>query len=169
MSITLTNIEVKKLRTLHKQIKNQKTCDRIKAMLLLHKGFSAFEISEIPLIDEDTVRNWKRRFQEKLNFTSWLQDNYRSRTCDLSEDKIKLVKEYLTENIISDSKQVINFIDEQFKIKYSTAGIVSLLHRIGYEYKNTTLIPSKLNPEAQKDFKNKFEKLSNELKSDEAI
>jgi len=50
---------------------NQKKSDRIKAILLLNKGFSYEEIAEILLVDDTTVRRWHKIFSSKgiKNFT----------------------------------------------------------------------------------------------------
>jgi transposase len=61
----------------------------------------------------------------------------------LTFNQKQIIEKYLKYNIISDSKQVIAYVKKQLKIKYSHDGIVKLLHRMGYEYKKTKLIPSK--------------------------
>ena len=169
MNINLTDIEEKQLKELHKQIKDRRTCDMIKSVLLSNKGYSSFEISEILLIDEDTVRNWRKQFENKIFFSDWLKNNYKNYFGKLTKDKIQIVESFLKSNIISDSKQVIQFIKNNFFITYSTSGIVSFLHNLGYEYKNTVLIPSNYNPEKQKEFKAMYESLSDNLKHEEVI
>jgi len=169
MGINLTDIEEKQLKRMHKQIKDRKTCDMIKSILLLNKGYTAFEISEILLIDDDTVRNWQKQFENKKFFSDWLQNNYKSYSGKLTIDELKTVEEFLKSNIISDSKQIIQFIKTEFAVTYSTSGIVSFLHRLGFEYKNTVLVPSNYSPEKQELFKDVYEVLSENIKSDEAI
>ena len=169
MNIQLTDIEETNLKRLHKQIKDRKICDMIKTILLLNDGYPALEISKILLIDEDTVRNWKNRFEDRKVFSDWLQSNYKDYSGKLTKEEMQIVETFLINNIVSDSKQVIQFIKNEFGITYSTAGIVSLLHRLEFEYKNTVLIPSNFNPEKQKQFKEDYEKLSENLKSDEVI
>lgn len=169
MSVNLTDIEEAQLKRLHKQIKDRKTCDMIKCILLLNKGYTAFKISEILLIDDDTVRNWQKQFEDKKFFTDWLQNNYKSYSGKLTKDEHKMIEDFLKNNIISDSKHIVEFIKNTFAVIYSSSGIVPLLHRLGYEYKNTVLIPSNYSPEKQKEFKVMYEALSENLKSDEAI
>jgi transposase len=169
MSINLTGVEETQLKRLHKQIKDRKTCDMIKCILLLNKGFSASEISEILLIDDDTVRNWQKQFEDQKFFSAWLQNNYKHYSGKLTSDELKMVETFLKDNIISDSKQIIQFVKAEFGITYSASGLVSLLHRLGYEYKNTILIPSNYSPEKQKAFKEMYDELSKNLKSEDAI
>lgn len=77
--------------------------------------------------------------------------------------------EYIENNLISKSKQVIKYVRQRYQKSYSMSGMVSLLHKLGFVYKQTTLIPSKYDAEAQKAFKEGYEKLTKELKDEEAI
>ena len=136
---------------------------------MLNKGYTAVEISQILLIDDDTVRNWQKQFENKNFFSDWLQNNYKNYSGKLTTDELKNVEEFLKNNIISDSKQIIQFIKTEFGVTYSTSGIVSLLHRLGFEYKNTVLAPSNYSPEKQELFKNVYEVLSESIKTNEVI
>lgn len=165
----LSTIQEKELRHLHRSLKDSRSKDMIKAILLLNRGFSALQISEILLIDDDTVRNWKKKFESSSCFEEWLNTDYKSRECNLTTDEINKVKIFMDSNIITDSKQVIDFVNNEFGIKYSSSGMVSLLHRIGYEFKNTVLVPSKFDAEAQEQFKKNYEGLVNNLPDDEVV
>ena len=63
-------------RKLHKTEKNKKMADRIKAILLFDKGYSQRQISEILLIDEDTVCHWFKRFKISRYISGFLDDDY---------------------------------------------------------------------------------------------
>ena len=73
------------------------------------------------------------------------------------------MSQYVEENLISDSKQVQKFIAENLAVN----GVIELLKRLEFRYKQTTLIPAKQNPEIQKEFKETYEELSKNLKIDE--
>ena len=74
--INLTAEEKIMLKAIHKQLKNKKDSDMIKAILLLADGYKVQEVRKILLIDEDTVRNWKRKFNDRKYFTDWLANEY---------------------------------------------------------------------------------------------
>jgi len=169
MEIIISEKEKKELLKLHRIYKDKKSCDRIKAVILLCKGYTVPEVSEILLIDDATVRRWAEKYQERTNKTDWIEDNYSQYEGKLTEEEKQIIEKYLEDNIISDSKQVIGYIKKQFRIKYSHDGIVKLLHRMGFEYKKTRLIPSKYDPEAQRIFKRKYEKLSKNKGRNEVI
>jgi transposase len=171
MKIELTNIEKAELKHYHRKIKDGKKRDRIKSILLINEGYSVTEISRILLIEENTVRNWKKRFIERKeeSLEKWVLDNYKGYAWKLTKEEITLVKEYVEGRIISDSKEVINFIEEKYSKSYKSSGIVDLLHRLGFVYKQTVLIPSKYDSESQKAFKAIYESMQEEQKAEEAV
>ena len=74
--IELTETERIEYKRQHKACKDKKQADRIKAILLLDRDFALKQVSEILLIDENTIINWKDRFFEKKDDNDWLKDNY---------------------------------------------------------------------------------------------
>ena len=169
MKITLTEIEKNHLKRLHKELKDQRNCDRIKAVILLSEDYTIVEVAKILLLDRGTIIRWVEKFNNKTLFSDWLGDDYKAYSGKLNSDQEKKVISYVTGNIINDSKQVIEYIEVEFGISYTESGIVYLLHKLGFEYKNTILIPSKFNKDDQVKFKDKFEELEKKLNDDEAI
>ena len=157
------------LKRIHRGLRDGRKRDRIKAILLLSEGYTSSEISKILLIDNDTVTNWKKRFDNREDIDSWLQDEYKIYEGKLTSQEEKELTEYIENNLISNSKQVIKYVRQRYQKSYSMSGMVSLLHKLGFVYKQTTLIPSKYDAEAQKAFKEGYEKLTKELKDEEAI
>ena len=66
---------------------NQKKSDRIKAILLLNKGFSYEETAEILLVDDTTVRRWYKTFTAK-GIKILLKDNHSGGTSKLNPDEL---------------------------------------------------------------------------------
>ena len=63
------------------------------------------------------------------------------------------VAQFVTDDMVTDSKQVVSFIKDSFGIAYTVDGATKLLHRLGFVYKQTTLIPGRLDAQAQAMFK----------------
>ena len=61
----------------------------------------------------------------------------------LSQEQINLLKEELRNNCYSYAKEIKRYIEKTFKIKYTVAGLVILLHRIGFVYKKTKVVPAR--------------------------
>jgi transposase len=156
-------------KRLHKAEKDKKMADRMKAILLFDNGYSQRQISEILLIDEDTVANWFKRFKISRNIPGFLGNDYIAYVGKLTCQQTEQVKRYINENIITDSKQVIEYIKEQFGITYSTSGIQYLIKSLGFTYKQLTLFPSKADIEKQKQFEEQYRALRQSLNEKEVL
>ena len=167
--ITLTEAEIKELKQIHKTVKMGPSRDRIKAILMLNDGYEGREIASVLLLDENTITCWKKRYLERANLTDYLFNECRGNIGKLSEKEELIVSQYVEEQLIIDSKQVRLFIEANFGKSYSKSGVVDLLHRLGFRYKQTTLIPSKMEPEKQAEFKKSYDEFADNLKEDEAI
>ena len=90
----LTSEEILALRSAHKQIKEKKLADRIKAILSLNAGFSYDQIEAILLLDEVTLR----RYVEKLKthgVNGLLEFRYHGGASRLSLTQEEEIKKYL--------------------------------------------------------------------------
>ena len=122
------------------------------------------EISKILLlIDNDTVTNWSKSFAKRKDITSWFESSYKAYKGKLTKEEEKRFIEFMENNFVSNSKQAIEYLRVNFQKTYSMSGMVNLLHNLGFVYKQSTLIPSKYDPEAQKEFKEEYEKLEKEI------
>lgn len=169
MKIELTEAEYKELKAMHKKTKDGRERDKIKAVILLSKGYTVQETADILLWNDDTVSRWRDYFMNRKSLTDWLGYSYVGYDGKLSESEQDAVRKYVTDHTISDSGQVQHFILQEFGKVYTPTGVVALLHRLGFVYKFTTLVPSKYDAQEQAEFKKKYEALEKELKNDEVI
>ena len=61
----LTDKQAQDLKLTHKQTREKRLADRIKAVLYVHFGLSYADIAKLLLFDEVTVRRYVKQFQEK--------------------------------------------------------------------------------------------------------
>lgn len=169
MDIPLSSEDQKVLLHLHRNTKGKKTADRIKAIILLNKGYTQKEIASILMLDDDTISNWIKKFNSSINIKIWLDDNYIAYQGKLNPEQISQLKTYLTENIILNAKQVISYVKEHFGTSYSLSGMKDFLRSLGFSYKQLTLFPSKADIEKQKQFVLEFEQLNQNLGEDEEL
>lgn len=165
----LRDEEKVELRRMHTAFKDRQRADKIKTILLLGEGYTGREIATILLIDEDTITTTKRRFMERKTMEEWLETGckgYKGKLTKLEESDIQ---KYVNNQIVTDSKQVRQFIQDKLGKIYSKTGVVDLLHRLGFVYKKTCLIPAKYDSREQAQFKNLYDDLSNKLKEDEVV
>lgn len=168
--IKLTNEEIDEYIILHRSYrKDQRKADRIKAILLLNKGYGEKEVAEILLLDEDTITTYKKRFLGRNTSIDWLDDNkiyYEGKLNDIQE---LIVKKFVRDNIVTNSAIVKQFIIDRFGIEYTTSGAIELMHRLNFVCKQTKPIPSNFDPVKQAEFKEWYENLEKNITDKEAI
>lgn len=169
MKIELTKPEYAELKALHKRTKDGRERDKIKAIALLSEGYSITQVAHILFLDEDTIGRWRDYFLNRKTMKDWLGYSYVAYRGKMTPVEEAEVQTYIEHQTISDSKQVQEFIRVRFQKKYTISGVVALLHRLGFVYKQTTLMPSKYDPEKQAEFKKAYEDLEKNLKEDETI
>ncbi len=168
-SFSLLPEERKDLVRLGKQIKDVKGAIRIRVILALDAGYTAEETAKLFLLNEDTVGNWKKKYQKRQFFSDWLQEYYAGYDGKLTKQQIEEIEGFVKKHTITDCKQVVDFIQAHYNLTYTITGVTKLLHRLGFVYKQVALIPGKLNEEAQKAFVKKYETLKENKKDDEVI
>ena len=169
MKLELSDNDVLELKILHRAERDRKKCDRIKAILMFNKGYSAVEIGTVLLIDENTVSGWKDRYLKRKNTQEWLRTQCIGYQGKLDKDQESQIDTYVQENLVSDARQVQSFIKKEFKKTYTISGVIELLHRLGFNYKQTTLMPAKIDPEKQAQFKSAYDEFKKNLKEDEVL
>jgi transposase len=120
-------------------------------------------------IDRTTVNRHFRSFQSASSFEDYLSVHYKPRTGKLSSEQLETVKEYVSSHLCGTAAAVAAFIANSLQIEYSESGATALLHRLGFVYKKTKLIPSKANEALQEAFVASFRELEKALGVDEVI
>ena len=65
------------LKKLHKELKDQRNCDRIKAIILLSENYTIIEVAKILLLKKGTIARWAEKFNDKSLFSDWLEGKYK--------------------------------------------------------------------------------------------
>jgi transposase len=142
---------------------------RANAILLLDDGWSCERVAEILYLDDDTVRGWRKIYDER-GITGLLQFDAGGSSSRLSAAQEEALKAYVAQALPRTTRQVGAFIEREFGVVYeSRAGLIALLHRLGLEYHKPEVIGRKLNAEKQQAFIASYEKLQNSLGPDEAV
>ena len=158
----LTQNEKDILKARHRQERDKRLCDRIKSILLLNKEWSYEAIAEALLLDEDTIRRYHKTYLEGGE-EALLNLNYTGKACKLNQEQLDQLKTYVSKEIPSSAKQVVNFIKEHFTKTYTPSAVISLLHRLNFEYKKPRLVPGKANAENQESFLKDLKMLEEQL------
>lgn len=147
----LSDSELTSLRVAHRKMKDRKQADRFKAVYLLGKGWSANQVAEALLVDDDTVREWFKRYR-KGGKPGLLNGEVGGSQGYLSTDQQALLRLHLEETLHLTSSSVHEYIKTHSKVCYSARGLTELLNRLGFRFKKTKLVPGKADPEKQAGF-----------------
>lgn len=147
----LDDNQVVVLKQAHKQIKDKKLADRIKAVLMLNKGYEYRQISDDLLLDEATIRRHSRQFQD-TGLDGLLEYRYIGGQTRLTSTQEQELKVFLKINTQRTASAVLKHIQKKYGITFSVIGVTQLLHRLGFSYKKPKVVPGKTDPVKQAAF-----------------
>ena len=125
--------------------------DRIRVILLLDEGKTVSNIASYLFLDEGSVRNYRKSYEEG-GLDQLVLDGYKGGISKLSSaDQIKL-SQALESKLFRTTHEIVLYVDHQFGVHYTVSGMTNLLHRLGFSYKKPKGVPGKANREAQKKF-----------------
>lgn len=165
----LTARERKELLRLEKRMPHKGVAIRIRIILALDLGYTAKEIAEILLVDEDTITKWKKLYEQSSTITDWLGTKNNGWQGRLTKEQEAMIDKYVGDEIITDCQKVVEYIHTTFGISYTIDGVAKLLHRLGFAYKQIIGIPGGLNAEKQMVFMKDYQTLKENKKETEVI
>lgn len=168
MTAFLTSEQVKDYERRHRAEKKKQPCDKIKAILLLNRGFNHSEVASILLIDMTTVWRWHQIHQEE-GLNGLLQDHYTGGTTKLNKEALLALDTHLEENVYLTAKEICAYVRKTFKVHYTSKGMTSLLHQLGYTYKKPKHVPGKADSRKQMEFITQYEKLRDNKPAEDHI
>lgn len=148
--------EVVEIKKQHKQCQLKRYADRLKAMLLLNDGYSFAEVAAILILDDDTVRNWYRIFEDE-GIEGLQRDLYKGGTPKLDEEQLDALAAHVEATLFLTSAAVCHWVKSQWGVEYTDSGMRGLLHTLGFAYKKPTVTPGKApSEEVQRAFARKI-------------
>lgn len=168
LDLKLSKNQIRELKALHRSCKQRRFADRIKAVLLLNDGFSCCEVGRILLLDDDTIRNYKKKYIE-LGAQSLLNDNYKGKTGSLTKKQLEKLAEVLSQKIHTSTAQILQKVTELFGVKLKKSRIIEIIKQLGFTYRKPKLIPSKIDVKAQEEFVQKYQELKDNLAPEDQI
>jgi transposase len=161
----LNDQERTQLKIQHKQERDGRVRDRIKAVLLYDKGWSSQQIAEALFISDQAVRNHidDYKISSKLNPESGGSNE------KLSQKQSEQLVVHLREHTYLYVKDIIAYVQATFGIIYTVPGMRTWLQRHEFSYKKPAVVPGKANKEQQQEWLAAYEKLRQALPGDETI
>ena len=146
---------------LAKSAKDRKTYQRLMILAHTKAGFLRKDVARSLNISTPTVRKWLNIYLE--SGLQALVDKPRSgRPRYLSNDQIQLVKNHIQKSHFSKNggrlqgSDILQYIVEQFGVKYSLNGIYVLLHNSGMSWVSSRSKHPMKDQKAQDEFKKNF-------------
>ena len=120
------------------------------------------------MLDDRTIRRYRDLYLKK-GIGGLIENNYKGRQPKLTEHQENELVDHLKENLYSTAGEICKYIEETYNVKFTPDGMVITLHRSGFSYKKTKIVPSKADKEKQEKFVKKYEELKNDLKPNEKV
>jgi transposase len=168
---TLTAEELQELRVAHREAvksKDARSAYKINAVILLGTNWSTEEVAEALLLDDETLRNYMKKYQE-AGFKGLIETFHLGGFSKLSAEQISQLCVELDKNIYTSTKDICTYVQAQFGHSYTASGMTDLLHRLEYVYKKPKLVPVPLNVEAQEQFLKQFNDFMENKRKNEAV
>ena len=165
---SLPAVKLAELRDAHRQTRDKREADRIKAVLALATGWTAEEVAEILQVDANTIRNHFKRYREG-GIKALGHIAFRGSACALDEEQLAILDARLQEHLYMTAKAIARWVEDTFEVSYTESGMTALLHRLGYVYKKPKLVPGKADPEAQKEFLVEYDNIKDSKGEDDPV
>lgn len=165
MKITLTPEQKQQLELMHDSTRDGRVRDRIKAVLLASEGWSQSMISQALRIHESTVA---RHLSDYVLCEKLKPENGGSQSKLSAEQTVQLI-EHLSKKIYFHVHQIIAYVQAEFGICYTVAGMNKWLHHHKFSYKKPKGVPHKFDTEKQQAFVEAYETLKASCSADESI
>lgn len=164
----LTASEVGILKEAHHSAWHRKNADRIKAILLLHEGFSYEETGKILLLEQTSIRRYEKEYQ-KRGIDGLLEDRYGGSQGYLTSQQEKALTTEFKRHTYQTVQDIVVSVEKTYHKTYTIAGMTHLLHRLGFVYKKTQQIPGKMDYQKQEQFKKEYLELKQSKKAQDKI
>lgn len=168
MSGFLTEVQVLELRRRHREQREKRLADRIKAVLMLNTGFTPTQVQDALLIDETTISRHRKNYQEK-GIDGLLEMRYAGGSSRLTSNQEMSLKRYFKQHTAQTALAVVNHLAKRYGVKYSVIGATKLLHRLGFVYKKPKIVPGKADRVKQEHFLDIYQQTKKDLKSSDQI
>ena len=142
---------------------------RANALVLLDRGMRPREVASVLLLDDGTVREWREIF-ETQGVEGLAGFHFGGRQARLGEEQQAELANWVADSAPRSTREVGCFIEQRFDIAFaSRSGLIALLHRLGFVHRKPAALPSRMDPEKQRQFIAAYESLLNQLPADEMV
>lgn len=149
----------------HREERDRRLCDRIKAVLAYDEGYNYSEIAKILLLDDETIR---RHIEDYRQENKLLPKNGGSEA-SLTKEEAKELIEHLEAITYLYVKDICQYVKKTYGVSYSISGMTKWLHGNNFTYKKAHGIPAKADKERQEAFIRHYNRLKKKAGKEEPI
>lgn len=162
----LTAAEEMALRLVHRSMQNKRYAYRLHAVILLGTGWTYEETAEALFLDDETLRNYVKRYQGG-GVDALIANHYKGSFTKLSIEQLNELDCHLQTNTYLTVEAIVAYVEQAYDVLYSVSGMTDLLHRLNFTYKKSKLVPAKADAKKQEEFLENLDKIrENKGKSD---
>lgn len=149
----------------HKSERDNRVCDRIKAVLMIDDNYSYAETAKVLLVDDETVR---RHVKEYLEAEKLAPENGGSDS-KLDETATEELKAHLNDVTYLHVNEICAYVEATFGITYTVSGMTKWLKAEGFRYKKPQGVPAKADAEKQTAFRQYYNDLKTSLTDEDVL
>jgi transposase len=165
MEQKLSEQEKAELDRRHRTERDGRVRDRIKAVLLNAEGWSNQQIAQALRINPVTVA---QHLEDWFGEKKLKPENGGSQSHLIKKQEAQL-DAYLQNNVQSSVQDICTWVEREFGVKYSVAGMTNWLHRNGFSYKKPKGVPAKADAQKQEDFVEDYFKLLEQVSEQDPV
>ena len=141
---------------------------RANAIILLDQGWSCERVAEALLLDDDTVRDWRRAF-ERGGIEALKSFGHEGASSRLTDEQAIALGDWVDACRPRSIRKIGAWLKRTFALSYSHSGLIALMHRLGFDYRKPEAMPRGLDDAEQQAFIDRYENLLNTMGVDEAV
>jgi transposase len=169
MELILEISQLALLKELQRNTSDRHTYQKFTTLIMIYNKFSSLTIAENLGVNPSTVNRHYNEYQSVQDFDKYVASHYQPCIGKLTNEQKQLVTAYVQSNICHSSLKILTYIKDTFNIEYKPDSVIALLHRLGFVYKKTRLVPSKADLQLQETFIEEFKEIEQNLPKNEII
>lgn len=130
---------------------------KVTVLLMLDQGLDIALIASCLGIDDSTVYRYVQLYRSSSSLSDYITNNWVAYHGRLDEQQESALKTEVSSHLYTTSAEVCAWILHTFGVRYSTQGVVKLLHRLGFVFKKAKHVPGFADVDKQMAHLAKFE------------
>lgn len=166
--LKLTEQQLMELEIRYHRTSSARVAQRVLCILLKARGDTHAQIANTLLVSVNTVTRWIQIYVA-AGLEALCHWDCEGDPGELTEEQLSALKDELRRKTYRSAKDVAQYIEKTFHVKYTERGVQALLHRLGLTYHKSALVQSRANLEAQIAFLERYRLLRNDLGENDLI